>query len=101
MGDAQQVTPAGSVLADVRAWRRERAAEVLADLVDLLALDNVTGDVPALRRNAEAIVRRLRARGVEAEAVGPDGVAPLVIGRVPARRAPRASACTCTTTASR
>ena len=58
---------------------------MLADFADLLALENVTGDVPALRRNADAIVARLRARGVEAEAVGPDGVAPLVIGRVPAR----------------
>jgi acetylornithine deacetylase/succinyl-diaminopimelate desuccinylase-like protein len=68
-----------------RDWRREHAAEVLAGFAALLALDNVTGDVPALRRNAAEIVRRLRARGVEAEAVGPDGVAPLVVGRVPAR----------------
>jgi acetylornithine deacetylase/succinyl-diaminopimelate desuccinylase-like protein len=73
------------VLAAVRVWRREHAAAVLADFAGLLALDNVTGDVPALRRNAAEIVARLRARGAEAEAVGPDGVAPLVIGRVPAR----------------
>lgn len=77
--------PAGAVLDAVRAWRRAHAAEVLAGFADLLALDNVTGDVPALRRNAEEIVARLRARGVEADAVGPDGVAPLVVGRVPAR----------------
>jgi acetylornithine deacetylase/succinyl-diaminopimelate desuccinylase-like protein len=69
----------------VRAWRREHAAEVLRDFAALLALENVTGDVPALRRNAEEIVARLRARGVEADAVGPDDVAPLVVGRVPAR----------------
>jgi len=69
----------------VRAWRREHAPEVLAGFADLLALDNVTGDVPALRRNAAEIVARLRARGVEAAAVGPDGVAPLVIGRIPGR----------------
>jgi len=69
----------------VRGWRRQHAAEVVADFADLVAMENVTGDVPALRRNADAIVRRLRARGVEAEAVGPDGVAPLVVGRVPAR----------------
>jgi acetylornithine deacetylase/succinyl-diaminopimelate desuccinylase-like protein len=69
----------------VRGWRREHAAEVLREFAELVALENVTGDVPALRRNAEAIVPALRARGVEAEAVGPDGVAPLVVGRVPAR----------------
>jgi len=79
-----------TVLDRVRAWRRQHAAEVLAGFADLLALDNVTGDVPALRRNADEIVSRLRARGVEAEAAGPDGVAPLVVGRVPARAgAPR------------
>ncbi len=75
----------GGVLGAVRAWRREHAADVLTGFAELLALDNVTGDVPALRRNAAEIVARLRARGADAEAVGPDGVAPLVVGRVPAR----------------
>ena len=83
MGNTHEVR--APVLDAVRAWRREHAAEVLAGFADLLALDNVTGDVPALRRNADAIVGRLRTRGVQAEAVGPDGVTPLVIGRVPAR----------------
>ena len=98
MGDTQEVRlpdgrraayPDGAVtiaaLDAVRSWRRQHAAEVLGEFADLLALENVTGDVPALRRNAEAIVTRLRARGAEAAAVGPDGVAPLVVGRVPAR----------------
>jgi acetylornithine deacetylase/succinyl-diaminopimelate desuccinylase-like protein len=74
-----------AVLDAVRAWRREHALRVLSDFAGLLALDNVTGDVPALGRNAEEIVARLRARGAEVEAVGPDGIAPLVVGRVPAR----------------
>jgi acetylornithine deacetylase/succinyl-diaminopimelate desuccinylase-like protein len=74
-----------TVVDAVRGWRRDHAAEVLREFAGLVALDNVTGDVPALRRNADEIVERLRARGVEAESVGPDGVAPLVIGRVPGR----------------
>src|SRR6185312_6625966 len=79
-----------TVVDAVRGWRRDHAAEVLREFAGLVALDNVTGDVPALRRNAEEIVERLRVRGVEAESVGPDGVAPLVIGRVPGRAgAPR------------
>jgi acetylornithine deacetylase/succinyl-diaminopimelate desuccinylase-like protein len=81
MGDTHEVPSADAV----RRWRREHAAEVLGEFVGLVALESVTGDVPALRRNADEIVDRLRARGVEAEAVGPDGVAPLVIGRVPGR----------------
>ncbi|MFL6127821.1 MAG: M20/M25/M40 family metallo-hydrolase [Mycobacteriales bacterium] len=75
----------GPVLAAARAYRRKHAARVLADFRDLLALANVTGDVAALRHNAAEIVARFRARGAELEAVGPDGVAPLVVGRVPAR----------------
>ena len=70
---------------EIRDWRRAHAADVLADFAALVALENVTGDVPALRRNAEEIVARLRARGAEVDAVGPDGVAPLIIGRVPGR----------------
>ncbi len=81
MGDTHELT----VLDAVRDWRRAHAADVLADFAGLLRLENVTGDVPALRRNADEIVARLRARGVEAEAVGPDGVAPRGGGRVPAR----------------
>src|SRR4029079_12369016 len=66
-----------TVVDAVRGWRGDHAAEVLREFAGLVALDNVTGDVPALRRNADEIVERLRARGVEAESVGPDGVAPL------------------------
>ncbi|HST64669.1 MAG TPA: M20/M25/M40 family metallo-hydrolase [Mycobacteriales bacterium] len=74
-----------TALDDVRAWRRANGAEVLRDFAALVALDNVTGDVPALHANATEIVARLQARGVEAEAVGRPDVAPLVVGRVPAR----------------
>ncbi|HEY6747466.1 MAG TPA: M20/M25/M40 family metallo-hydrolase [Mycobacteriales bacterium] len=81
MGEKQE--PA--VLDAVRDWRRERAAEIVAGFAELVRLENVTGDVPALRCNADEIVARLRARGAEVEAVGPDGIAPLVVGRVPAR----------------
>ena len=42
-----------TVVDAVRGWRRDHAAEVLASSPRLVALDNVTGDVPALRRNAE------------------------------------------------
>jgi acetylornithine deacetylase/succinyl-diaminopimelate desuccinylase-like protein len=81
LGQHGAMAEAPDALDAVRAWRRAHAAEVLADFAALLALPDVTGDVPALRRNADAIVARLRARGVEAEALGP--YAPLVVGRVP------------------
>jgi acetylornithine deacetylase/succinyl-diaminopimelate desuccinylase-like protein len=84
-GAAGPPGPTEAVLDAVRDWRREHSADVLAGFADLLAIDNVTGDVPALRRNAAEIVARFRARGAEVEAVGPDGVAPLVVGRIPAR----------------
>jgi acetylornithine deacetylase/succinyl-diaminopimelate desuccinylase-like protein len=74
-----------AVLDAARAYRHRNAARVLADFAELLAMDNVTGDGPALRRNAAEIVARFRARGAEVEAVSLDGAAPLVVGRVPAR----------------
>jgi len=68
----------------VRAYRRRHAAQVLSDFAALLALDNVTGDVPALRRNAAAIAEAFTARGARIEVVEHGGVAPVVVGRLDA-----------------
>ncbi|HEX6682402.1 MAG TPA: M20/M25/M40 family metallo-hydrolase [Candidatus Limnocylindrales bacterium] len=71
-----------ALLDRVRSYRRQHAAQVLSDFATLLALDNVTGDVPALRRNAAAIAEAFTARGARMEIVEHDGVAPVVIGRL-------------------
>ncbi|HZM80426.1 MAG TPA: M20/M25/M40 family metallo-hydrolase [Candidatus Limnocylindrales bacterium] len=71
-----------ALLDRVRAYRRRHAAKVLSDFATLLALDNVTRDVPALRRNAAAIAGAFTARGALMEVVGHDGAAPVVVGRL-------------------
>ncbi len=71
-----------ALLDRVRAYRARHAARVLSDFAALLRLDNVTGDVPALRRNAAAIAEAFTARGALMEVVEHDGIAPVVIGRL-------------------
>ncbi|GIH02747.1 peptidase M20 [Rhizocola hellebori] len=71
-----------ALLDSVRAYRRGHAAKVLADFAELLALDNVTGDVPALHRNAAALAEAFTARGARMQVVALDGVAPVVVGRL-------------------
>ncbi len=66
----------------VRAHRELHEAAILAEFADLLALPNVSRDLDDVRRNAEAIVTLLTARGVDAGAVAIDGAAPVVIGRI-------------------
>lgn len=73
-----------ALLDRVRAYRSRHAARVLSDFAALLALDNVTGDRPALRRNAAAIAEAFTARGAAMEIVEHDGAAPVVVGRLDA-----------------
>jgi acetylornithine deacetylase/succinyl-diaminopimelate desuccinylase-like protein len=68
----------------VRAHRMDNGWRILDDFRALLALDNVTGDLPALRRNATAIAEMFTARGARMEVVEHDHAAPIVLGRVDA-----------------
>ena len=77
-----------SALEAARNLRQERGDEVISSYAELLALDNVTGDVPALERNAAEIVRRLEEAGCGARTVQRDGFAPVVVGRIPAEGTP-------------
>ncbi len=66
------------------AHRASAAPTILAGFADLLRLANVTGDVPALERNAAELVARFERRGASMRAVALPGVAPVVVGRLPA-----------------
>jgi acetylornithine deacetylase/succinyl-diaminopimelate desuccinylase-like protein len=70
------------VLGRVREYRAAAGWEILAEFAGLLALPNVTGDVPALRRNADAIAAALARRGVAVDVVARGGAAPVVLGRL-------------------
>ena len=72
------------VLAAVRDYRTEHADAIVADYTRLLAIPNVTGDVPALQENASELVWRFARRGGEVRTVSLPGTAPVVVGRLPA-----------------
>src|SRR6266498_2296528 len=77
--------PEPDVLAAVRAHRREHGWRILHEYARLLAIDNDTRDLPALRRNAQAIAESFRDRGAQMDLVERPGAAPLVVGRYTAR----------------
>jgi acetylornithine deacetylase/succinyl-diaminopimelate desuccinylase-like protein len=73
-----------SVLDVVRGYRARHGWRILSDFARLLALENLTGDLPALRRNAAAIAEAFTARGARMEIVEHEGAAPVVVGRLEA-----------------
>jgi acetylornithine deacetylase/succinyl-diaminopimelate desuccinylase-like protein len=64
----------------VRRWRQQHERGILTDMVGLASLPNITGDIAALARNADAISEHLQRRGIAVTRVGPPGAAPVVVG---------------------
>jgi acetylornithine deacetylase/succinyl-diaminopimelate desuccinylase-like protein len=73
--------PNHDVLTAVREYRRNHGWRMLSEYARLLAIDNDTRDLPALRRNADAIAGSFRDRGAEMDVVERPGAAPIVVGR--------------------
>jgi acetylornithine deacetylase/succinyl-diaminopimelate desuccinylase-like protein len=69
------------VLGAVREYRGTHGWRLLSEFAELLAIDNDTRDLAALRRNARAIATSFRERGAEMDVVERADCAPLVIGR--------------------
>lgn len=69
----------------VRSYRTSHESEIVDELVEFLKLPNVAADIPAMRRNAEALLEMMAARGIAARLLETDGP-PYVFGelRVPA-----------------
>ncbi|GAA0921027.1 M20/M25/M40 family metallo-hydrolase [Virgisporangium ochraceum] len=71
-----------TVLDHVRRYRRAEGWRGLTEFAGLLALDNQTHDVPALRRNADLVAELFTARGATMEILELEGAAPLVTGQL-------------------
>src|SRR5262245_4979242 len=67
------------VLTMVREHRGAHGWRLLEEFAQLLAIDNDTRDLPALRRNAVAIASAFRDRGAEVDVVEQEGCAPLIV----------------------
>src|SRR5215471_4642459 len=71
------------VLGAVREYRGAHGWRLLDEFAQLLAIDNDTRDLAALRRNARAIATMFRERGAEMDVVERPDCAPVVVGRYP------------------
>src|SRR5262249_42260389 len=65
-----------SVTATVRQYRQAHEAEILREFAQLLAIPNVSTDLPNVRRNAELIVEMLARRGMNARLLEVPGASP-------------------------
>lgn len=73
----------------VRRWRQQHEVTIVGELISLVALPNVTGDRPALTRNADFISGLFERRGIRARQVSAGGGAPVVVADWPAPGAQR------------
>lgn len=69
--------------------RDKYGALILGHFASLLAMPNVTGDLPALEAIATELVARFQMKRADARAVQLDGVAPVVLGTLRAERPTR------------
>jgi acetylornithine deacetylase/succinyl-diaminopimelate desuccinylase-like protein len=72
--------PAAASGADVRAWRQAHEVEIVRELADLVALPNLARDAPAIRNNADHLVRMLQRRGLATRLLEVEGAPPAVYG---------------------
>src|SRR3954471_25025172 len=74
-----QVNPASQA---ARAWRQQHERAIVDEFVSLLAIPNVSRDRANIERNAEAIARMMRGRGIGARLVSTAGGNPIVFGEI-------------------
>lgn len=81
--------PADKAVDAARRHHRANQQTILAELMDFLAIPNVTSDTPNIEKNAAAIVGMFAKRGIEAALLRVDGAPPLVVADVPRKGAKR------------
>jgi acetylornithine deacetylase/succinyl-diaminopimelate desuccinylase-like protein len=64
-----------------RSYRASHETEIVEELVEFLSLPNIASDIPAIRRNAQAILEMMARRGIEGRLLETDG-APYVYGEL-------------------
>ncbi|HWN98571.1 MAG TPA: M20/M25/M40 family metallo-hydrolase [Blastocatellia bacterium] len=75
------ILPAQTTTSGIREYRRKHEAEIISELVELLALPNVASDTPNIRRNAAKLIEMMASRGVEARLLEGNGP-PAVFGEL-------------------
>lgn len=67
----------------VRAWREQNETAILKEFAALVAIPNVSSDLPNIRKNAEAILAQFQKRGVAMRLLTLKDYAPIVYGEIP------------------
>jgi acetylornithine deacetylase/succinyl-diaminopimelate desuccinylase-like protein len=80
LGAASSIPAQDSGTADVKAYIRTNDAAIFREFAGLLAIPNVHGDVPNLKKNAEYLREMLARRGMNPEIWETPGAAPTVFG---------------------
>jgi len=70
-----------------RDYRSRHEREIVAELMELLAIPNLASDATNIEKNANAIVAMLARRGADARLLRLEGAPPLVYATMPARGA--------------
>jgi acetylornithine deacetylase/succinyl-diaminopimelate desuccinylase-like protein len=70
-----------SLVAEVRRYADTHRAAIITEYLQLLALPNIHGDVPALQRNAILLRAMMQQRGLETELWGTSSGVPVVFGQ--------------------
>lgn len=73
--------PQSEAVHGVRSYRTSHEIEIVKELVEFLSLPNNAADIPAIRRNAAAILEMMARRGIEGRLLETDG-APYVYGEL-------------------
>ena len=73
--------PQSEAIQAVREYRKAHEHEIVKELVEWLSLPNVAADVPAMRRNAEALTAIMQRRGIETRLLETGGP-PYVYGEI-------------------
>ena len=87
-GIAAAAAPA-EVAKQARAWRTQHERDVLAELVDFLAIPNLASDKPNIERNAAAIRAMCEKRGLTIRMLSLEGAPPIVVADLSAANAKR------------
>lgn len=81
LAGASDASPQSRAIRAVRAYRSAQELEIVRELVGFLKLPNVAADLPAMRRNAAALMEMMERRGIEARTLETPGV-PYVFGEL-------------------
>ncbi|MEO7205721.1 MAG: M20/M25/M40 family metallo-hydrolase [Steroidobacteraceae bacterium] len=82
LGEKSTAPTTHAVTERVRAYRAAHEKEILQEFAALLSIPNHASDAVNIRHNADALVKLLQSRGIEASLLEAEGAPPVVFGEL-------------------